>query len=131
MKKAVAKKAPKTEKVKSVAKPVVKKVVVKAVAAKEVFTGNSYELTVVVSGKVKAEQRKDVVEVVKKLIEAQKGTIAKMEEWGLKDLAYQIRHEMAGWYVFFVVSLPAESVKMVEQELLRNAQVLRHLMIRL
>lgn len=112
------------------AKPVAKKVTAKAVVAKELDM-NSYELTVVVSGKVKAEQRKDVVETIRKLIETQKGTIEKTEEWGLKDLAYDIRHEHAGWYVFFVVSLPAEAVKIVEQELLRNAKVLRHLTIRI
>lgn len=90
----------------------------------------TYELVFVVSSVVKAEKRKDVLAAVQKAIESQQGTVKKVEEWGLKDLAYAIRHQLSGWYASFTVELPPQGVAPINEALIRNDNILRHLLIK-
>lgn len=101
-------------------------------SVKQVAVGDlrSYELTIVVSSKVKAESRKGVVSSITKLIESKKGRVAKTEEWGLKDLAYAIDHELSGWYVCLFVSLPPEAIADLDKDLKRDKNILRFLLIK-
>jgi len=90
----------------------------------------SYQLTLVVSSKVKAEKRQDVVLSITKLIESQAGQVKSTDEWGLKDLAYAIDHELSGWYVCLAILLPAMGVAAVSQQLEREKGILRYLLIK-
>lgn len=90
-----------------------------------------YELTVIVSGSVKAEKRAAVMESVNKKIPGFGGQIKSTDEWGLKDLAYPIAKQMSGWYAHLNIEMPSDAVSKLDKELRENEKLLRHLIVRL
>ena len=49
---------------------------------------NKYELAVVVSAKIEDDERAQVIEKVKGLVERFGGKVSDVDEWGKKRLAY-------------------------------------------
>ena len=62
---------------------------------------SKYELAVIVSAKLEEEERANVVEKVKALIERFNGNLTDVDEWGKKRLAYEIQKMKEGYYYFF------------------------------
>ena len=62
---------------------------------------NKYELAVVVSAKIEDDERAQVIEKVKALVERFGGKISDVDEWGKKRLAYEIQKMREGYYYFF------------------------------
>lgn len=111
----------------SKAAKVSKKLVQKAEPTASVL--RPYELTVVVSPTVKAEKRADVISSLKTMAEDSSGKVLKVDEWGLKDLAYPINHQMSGWYVFLLLKLPSSAIAKLQMSLGREKTILRHLLV--
>jgi len=89
----------------------------------------SYELTLVISGSVKAEKRSPVLESINKKIAGFGGQVKTTDEWGLKDLAYPIAKQLSGWYAHLAVEMPSDGVAKLDKELRENENLLRHLII--
>lgn len=87
-----------------------------------------YELVVVLRSSLSDSERKKLVDSVKGFLKDMK--ITKEEEWGQKPLAYPIKRENAGYYYAFSMETEKSIPTDFEQRLLRNEQVLRHLVIR-
>lgn len=90
----------------------------------------TYELTIIVSPAVKADQRSSVVDSLKKLVEKEKGSVDLVDEIGLRDLAYPIRSERTGWYASLTISLSANAILGIDELVRRDEKILRHLLIR-
>lgn len=88
-----------------------------------------YELVVVVSSKVKAEKRPEVISAVQRTIEKLEGKIETTQELGLRDLAYPIAHEQSGWYAKLTISLPPGNVAKFNQAVHIEKRILRHLLV--
>ena len=61
---------------------------------------NKYELAVVVSAKIEDDERAQVIEKVKALVERFGGKISDVDEWGKKRLAYEIQKMKEAYYYF-------------------------------
>ena len=61
---------------------------------------NKYELAVVVSAKNEDDDRAQVIEKVKALVERFGGQISDVDEWGKKRLAYEIQKMKEAYYYF-------------------------------
>ena len=61
---------------------------------------NKYELVVVVSAKLEEEERAAEIEKVSNLVTRFGGTITDVEEWGKKNLAYEIQKMSEAYYYF-------------------------------
>ena len=59
---------------------------------------NKYEVTVILSAKLEEEARTEVINKVNSYIERYHGTVGEVEEWGKKRLAYEIQHQIEGFY---------------------------------
>ena len=68
---------------------------------------NKYELAVVVSAKIEDDERAQVIEKVKALVERFGGQISDVDEWGKKRLAYEIQKMKEAYYYF--IHFEAES----------------------
>ena len=88
-----------------------------------------YELTLIVSGGVKAEKRSPILESINKKIAGCGGQVKTTDEWGLKDLAYPIAKQLSGWYAHLAVETPADTVAKLDKELRENENLLRHLIV--
>jgi len=73
---------------------------------------------------------KEYIERFKKVVEEQGGTVAHLEEWGLKDLAYRIGKQMKGYYTLLQYNSPARAVDELERTMRLTDGVLRYLTVR-
>lgn len=87
-----------------------------------------YELVVLLAtnGKTDSEH---VLEEVKKLV-AERGSVKRTQEWGVKPLAYPIAKQTQAAYVFLELSLSPHVVAELERTLKIHEGVLRHLLLR-
>ena len=73
---------------------------------------------------------KDYTERFKKVVEEQGGTIANVEEWGLRDMAYKIAKQGKGHYTLLQYRSEARAVEELERTLKLTDGVLRYLTTR-
>ena len=78
----------------------------------------------------KGPRIKEFVERFKKVIEGQAGTLAHVEEWGLRDLAYRIQKQGKGFYTLLQYQSSARAVEELERNLKLTDGVLRYLTVR-
>ena len=75
---------------------------------------NKYELCVVVSAKIEDEERAQVVDKCKALVERFGGQITEVDECGKKRLAYEVQKMKEAFYYF--IKFDAESTVPAEIE---------------
>lgn len=74
---------------------------------------------------------KELIDRFKKTIEGLEGTVIHVEEWGLRDLAYQIQKQSKGHYILFQYQSSARAVEELERNMKLTDGVLRYLTVRL
>ncbi len=87
-----------------------------------------YEIVLVLKASLSDTDRKKALETIKGQLKDLK--VTKEDEWGQKPLAYSIKKEIAGFYHRFFVEGEAAIPADFETRLLRNEDILRHLVIR-
>ena len=88
----------------------------------------TYDLVVVIRPSVKDTERKKLIETIKSWLKDAK--IIKENDWGQKPLAYSIKKEIAGYYYQFQLESENGLAKGLEQRILRNESIIRHLLLR-
>ena len=91
---------------------------------------NKYELAVVVSAKIEDDERAQVIEKVKALIERFGGQISDVDEWGKRRFAYEIQKMKEGYYYFIHFESDSTVPGEVEQRIRIMDNVLRYLCVR-
>lgn len=79
---------------------------------------------------VTAQQVETMTEQFKGIIEAGGGTIAKVEYWGVKTLAYRINKNRKAHFTLMNIDGPASAVAEMERQMGINEDILRVLTIR-
>lgn len=91
---------------------------------------NKYEIMFIVKPDVEEEARNTLIENFKSILTANGGTVDNVDEWGLRDLAYEIKDFTKGYYVVMDVTASAEGIAELDRLTRINANVLRHMTIR-
>lgn len=91
---------------------------------------NKYELAVVVSAKLEDEQRAEVVEKCKALVERFGGTITEVDDWGKKKLAYEIQKMKEAFYYFIRFDAEGTAPAEIESRIRIMDGVIRYLCVR-
>ena len=91
---------------------------------------NKYELAVVVSAKIEDDERAQVIEKVKALVERFGGQISDVDEWGKKRLAYEIQKMKEGFYYFVHFESDSVCPNEVEAHIRIMEPVIRYLCVR-
>ena len=97
---------------------------------KEVTLMNKYELCVVVSAKIEDEERAQVVDKCKALVERFGGTITEVDEWGKKRLAYEVQKMKEAFYYFIRFEAEATAPAEIESRIRIMDNVIRYLCVR-
>ena len=103
---------------------------VRARDQKEVTTMNKYELAIVVTTKIEDEQRAEVVERCKALIERFGGTVTNVDDWGKKRLAYEVQKMKEGFYYFIRFEAESTVPGEIESRVRIMDNVIRYLVVR-
>ena len=91
---------------------------------------NKYELAVVVSAKIEDDERAQVIEKVKALVERFGGKISDVDEWGKKRLAYEIQKMNDGFYYFIKFEAETTAIAEIESQMRIMDNVLRYLCVK-
>ena len=91
---------------------------------------NSYEAVVIFNAQLDDATVKDQVQKIKTLVESHQGKIEKESIWGNRQLAYEIKKQDHGIYVFFLFTGNNQLVSNLNRQLRINDSVLRHLVVK-
>ncbi len=79
---------------------------------------------------VTPQQVEAVTEQLKGIVEAEGGSFAKIEQWGLKPLAYKVRKNRKAHYTLINIDASPAAVKEMERQMSINEDIIRFLTIR-
>ncbi len=90
-----------------------------------------YDLVFIISPEVADDALEVIVNNVSQFITGKGGTIANVERWGKKKLAYPLKRFLEGNYILVKFKMNAMWSKEPENNLQISENVLRHLLIKL
>jgi small subunit ribosomal protein S6 len=85
----------------------------------------SYETLCIFNPGLPEARVKELTAWTQKIVENGQGTIVKVEEWGMRDLAYRLKKQTRGYYVLLAYDSQPPVVKELERNLRLNEDVLR------
>ncbi len=91
---------------------------------------NHYETVFIVTPVLSDEQMKEAVEKFRKMILSE-GEIVYDDHWGLRKLAYPIKHKSTGFYHLFEFMADSQFVDRLETEIRRDERIIRFLTIKM
>lgn len=91
---------------------------------------NKYELAVIVKPTLEEDSLKAEFESVQELITKFGGTIEKVDNWGKRKLAYEIKKFNEGFYNFITFSAESETPIEIERRMRIKENVIRYLIVR-
>jgi len=89
-----------------------------------------YETVFIARQDLSDAQVKALTDSYVKIIEDAKGKVHKIENWGLRNLAYRINKNRRGHYVLIESDTPAPALHEVERTMRLNEDILRFMSIR-
>lgn len=87
---------------------------------------NSYQLTLVVNNKLEDKARKDLLDSVTK----QFGKLEKEDLWGVRSLAYPIKHNEKGYYAHYDFQADPTIIPNLDKNIKLNEDIIRYLLIK-
>ena len=88
---------------------------------------HTYEVIFIIQPDLDETAITGIVDKVSGWITDAKGTIAKVERWGKRHLAYTIRKQREGYYVYVNAQLAATSMAELDRNLRFTETILRYL----
>ena len=88
-----------------------------------------YEIVYVIRPDLADEDRAAKIEHIHSLITENGGQLGKVEDWGKRVLAYEIRHHTDGYYGLAEFQLSPENVRSIEERLNIDEEILRYQII--
>jgi small subunit ribosomal protein S6 len=89
-----------------------------------------YETLFILKPELEEEQRNELIEKFKSIIESD-GEVENVNEWGIKKLAYEIKKYKEGYYVLINFKAGAELPKELERNFRISDDVIRYLVVNL
>ena len=86
-----------------------------------------YEIMYILRSTLEESDRKAEIEKLAKLLTSNGAIVSKTDEWGLKDLAYEIKKEKKGYYVVLKVEAEPAALKEFDRLTKIDNNVLRYL----
>jgi small subunit ribosomal protein S6 len=91
----------------------------------------AYELTFIVRLESNEEAINEAIERVKNWVEeGDLGTVKKIDHWGRRRLAFELKGQREGYYVYMEVDIDASHIDELDRNLKLSAPILRYLLIR-
>lgn len=91
---------------------------------------NKYELVVIVKPNLEEAEIKSEFESVQELITKFGGNIEKVDDWGKRRLAYEIKKFSDGFYSFITFVADSNAPMEIEKRMRIKENVLRYLVVR-
>ncbi len=92
---------------------------------------NKYEIMYMINPNISEEKRAELITTMHEIITNNNGTIDKVTEWGLKDLAYEIKDLTKAYYVITEFSADVTALNEFERLMRINHDIIRYNIINL
>ncbi len=89
-----------------------------------------YEIVVIFDVSIEENAIREMTDRVVDLVRTRGGKPGRVDRWGRRTFAYELKHQTEGYYVFIEVSAEPEVVAEVDRLLALSDAVLRHRVIR-
>ena len=84
-----------------------------------------YEAVVVLDPQLEEDEREAAIGRIGDFLSARGGEVLRVERWGVRRLAYEIRKRRQGYYVLFFFRVDGGAIPEFERSLLMDDAVLR------
>lgn len=88
-----------------------------------------YETVCILHPELSEARVKDVIEGMQKTLEQSQASLLQVEEWGMRNLAYDIQKQRRGYYVRLEYESPPQTVKDFERGLRLSEDTMRFLSV--
>lgn len=89
-----------------------------------------YEHIFIARQDIPSTQVDTLIEELTKIIEDNGAKVVKTENWGLRNIAYRIKKNRKGFYVFFGIDGPAAAINELERNIRLNEDIIRFMTVR-
>ena len=90
----------------------------------------NYESVLIARQDLGASQVKDIVDNLSNVIKNQGDEVVRVDNWGLKNLAYRIKKNRKGHYVLLNISAPATAISEFERVMRINEDIIRYMTVK-
>jgi small subunit ribosomal protein S6 len=90
-----------------------------------------YEIGFIITPEVNEEEVKKIIESITATIKKADGVIENLDEWGRKKMAFPIKKNLEGYYVFIQTEVDGAVIATLERRLKQMEKVLRFITLRL
>jgi len=90
----------------------------------------SYELVLILSSALEKAEQEKILGKIKKIIAEAGGKVGEVTEWGKRELAYPVKKQNEGIYLFLNLEIEGKEAKKIGEKLKIEESVLRHLLVR-
>lgn len=94
------------------------------------MANRTYEVMYIVNPDTDGEKIAKLNEAVGKLIEKEGGVVVRMDDIGLRNLAYPIQKKNEGYYVLFEVDGTGQEIAELERRMRVNDMIMRYITVR-
>ncbi|OGY25426.1 MAG: 30S ribosomal protein S6 [Candidatus Woykebacteria bacterium RBG_16_44_10] len=91
---------------------------------------SEYELVTVVQTDINEEARGQLVDQIKKIVEAEEGEVVSVSEWGKRELAYEIKKNTHGFYTLISFRGNPKLPGILNSKLKLMEELLRYLVVK-
>ena len=89
-----------------------------------------YENVIIARQDISAQQVEALTESLQGIVQDNGGTVERIEQWGLRNLAYRIKKNRKGHYFMMNIDASAETMRELERNVRINEDVIRYMSIR-
>ncbi len=90
----------------------------------------NYESVLIARQDLGASQVSSIVEDLSNVIKKEGGEVVRVDNWGLKNLAYRIKKNRKGHYVVLNIAAPASAIAEYERVMRVNEDIIRYMTIK-
>ncbi|CAN5500151.1 hypothetical protein BH10ACI2_BH10ACI2_24930 [soil metagenome] len=94
------------------------------------MANRTYEVMYIINPETDAEKIEKLNEAVGKLIEKEGGTVVRMDDIGIRNLAYPIQKKYTGHYVLFEIEGSGQEILELERRMRVNDAIIRFVTVR-
>ena len=91
---------------------------------------SNYESVLIARQDLGTSQVNNIVSELSDVIKKEGGEVVKVDNWGLKNLAYRIKKNRKGHYVLMNISAPANAIAEFERIMRFNEDIIRYMTVK-
>ena len=91
---------------------------------------SKFEAVILLSPDLSSANLKKQEESFKKLLIGLSGSVFSEEDWGLRDLSYNIKNFKKAFYKFYQLEIEGNDIQNIKKNINQNEQVIRHLFVK-